>query len=287
MNAEHDFEAYFQANQKMWDEWAAVHMRGNLMYPVEQFKAGKVGWTSNLPDDIGPVAAKSILHLQCHFGLDTLLWARQGAHVTGVDFSETAVQGARALNDELGMDTEFVQSNLYALPDVLEGEFDIVLTYYGVLPWLPDLRRWAEIVAYYLKPGGFVYIADMHPFVDMIEGGDPASAAPYLAYTYFSIDIPQRCDSGGGTYAVPDAQTVHRINYQWKHRMGDIVNAVAGAGLRLEFLREFPYTFCDVFDWPQGGVVGRMEQDTNGWWRLARPGDLIPLMFSLKACKEK
>ena len=281
-----DTDAYFEANRRIWDEWAAVHMRGNPTYPVEQFKAGEVGQKPNLPDDIGPVAGKSILHLQCHFGLDTLMWARQGARIVGVDFSETAIEGARALNDDLELDAELLQSNLYALPDVLTGEYDIVLTYYGALPWLPDLGRWAEIAAHLLKPGGFLYIADLHPFVNMIEGGDPAIDEPYLAYTYSSNGVPQRSDSGGGTYAAPDAQTVHRINYQWKHRMADIINAVASAGLRIELLHEFPYTFFDVFDWPPSGVVGRMEQDANGWWRLAGSLDL-PLMFSLKARREK
>lgn len=277
-------EEYFAANRKLWDEWAAVHMRGDpLYYPVEEFKAGKADWKPNTPDDLGPVAGKSILHLQCHFGMDTLMWARQGARVTGVDFSTTAIEGARALNEELGMGAEFVQSDIYELPEVLSGAFDIVITYYGTICWLPDLRRWAEIVAHYLKPDGFFYIADTHPFVEMIEGGDPSVPHPYLAYPYFSDGTPQRCDSCGDTYAAFDAQTVNRINYQWKHRLADVINAVVGAGLHIEFLHEFPYSFCDVFDWPKGGIVDRMVQDGDGWWRLAGEGDSLPLMFSLKA----
>ena len=280
-------EAYFETNREMWDEWATVHMRGNSMYPVEPFKAGEVGWTSNLPEDIGSVGKRSILHLQCHFGLDTLMWARQGASVTGVDFSETAIQGAQALNDELGLDAKFVQTNIYDLPEVLEGGFDIVLTYYGVLPWLPDLDRWAEIVAHFLKPGGFLYLAEMHPFVDMIEGASPDSRYPFLAYAYFTDSEAQRCDTHGGTYAVPDAQTVHRTNYQWKHKMSDIISAVGRAGLRIEYLHEFPYLFCDIWNWPPGGIVGRMEQDEDGWWWPTASRDMVPLMFSLKAYKDR
>lgn len=285
MSTEQNWQTWFEANQKLWDEWATVHMRGSKLYPIEAFLAGEAGPASKLPDDIGPVAGRSILHLQCHFGMDSLVWARKGARVTGIDFSETAIQGARALNERLGLDVEFVRANVYDLPDVLQGQYDVVLTYYGVLPWLPDLDRWAKIAAAYLKPGGFLYLADMHPFTDMVEGSDPAHPDAFLGYSYFSDGAPQRNDSDGGTYANPDAQTAHRINYQWKHRLGEIVDAVARAGLVVQYLHEFPYTFCDLYDWPQGGVEGRMAQDADGWWRLTRVGDFLPLMFSLKACK--
>jgi SAM-dependent methyltransferase len=270
----------------MWDEWASVHLRGSEIYPIEDFIRGKVPPASKLPDDIGSVEGKSILHLQCHFGMDSLMWARQGARVTGVDFSETAIQGARALNERSRLDAEFLQANIYDLPERLHGSYDIVLTYYGVLTWLPDLDRWAKIVAFYLKPGGFLYVADMHPFLDMVEGGSPDYPDAFLGYSYFSDGVPQRReDPEGGTYADPLAQTTQRVNYQWNHRLGTIVNAVAGVGLQIEYLNEYPYTFCDLFDWPQGGVEGRMAQDAEGWWRLTRVGEFLPLMFSLKANK--
>lgn len=121
-------EPYFDANQNMWNEWATIHMRGSETYPIEQFVAGEAGWEPNLPDDVGSVRGKSILHMQCHFGMDTLMRSRQGAVVAGVDFSDAAIQAARELNVERGMNDTFVRSNTYDLPDVLKGEFDIVLT---------------------------------------------------------------------------------------------------------------------------------------------------------------
>ena len=240
-------QGQFEANRKRWDEWAEIHMRGSPTYPVEAFKAGEAGWEPNLPDDIGSVRGKSILYLQCHFGMDTLMWARQGACVTGADFSETAIRGARALNAELGMNAEFVRSNIYDLPDALTGDFDIVLTYYGIICWGPDLHWWAEIVAHYLKPGGFFYVADTHPFVDMLEGGDPGVAKPYLAYPYFTHGAAHRYE-GSGTYAAPEAETLQRVEYEWGHTMAEIINAVVEARLCIEYLHEFPYTFCDVFN---------------------------------------
>jgi SAM-dependent methyltransferase len=255
------------------------------MYPVQQFLAGETGWESNLPDDISPVEGKSMLHLQCHFGLDSLMWARKGARVTGVDFSETAIQGARVLNTQLNLDAAFIQANIYDLPDVLDQKFDIVLTYYGTICWLPDLTKWAEIIAHYLKPGGFFYIADGHPFLGMIEGSDPANPHPFLGYTYFGHGTPQEHESGTTTYADPDAQLESQVNYQWKHTMGEIVSTISKAGLSIEYLHEFPYTFCDLFDWPEGGIEGRMEQDDDGWWWLVGKNAFIPLMFSLKANK--
>jgi len=276
-------EACLEANRKAWDEWASIHMQGTSSYPVDEFKAGKKGWAPNLPDDIGDVKAKSVLHLQCHFGMDTLMWARQEAHVTGVDFSGTAIRGAVALNNELRMEARFVQSDIYALPDVLAAEFDIVLTYYGVLPWLPDLARWAEIVARYIKPGGFLYVADTHPLAYMLEVGE-GERFPHIAYPYFSDGEPERCEPDGGTYAAPDAQTANLVTYEWKHPMEEIINAIVDAGLTIEYLHEFPYTFYNMFYYTP---TLTMEEDAEGWWRILGMDDRLPLMFSLKACRRK
>jgi SAM-dependent methyltransferase len=286
MNKNEALATIFAANQALWDDWARVHLKGNPTYPVQKFLAGETGWESNLPDDIGSVKGKSMLHLQCHFGMDSLMWARKGAQVTGVDFSRTAIQGANTLNAQLHLDAEFIQSNIYDLPDVLEARFDIVLTYFGIIYWLPDLAKWAEIIAHFLKPGGFFYIADGHPFMGMIEGSDPDTPHPFLGYTYFTGNTPQEYQSGTTTYADADAQLESRTNYMWKHKIGDIVSSIAGAGLSIEYLHEFPYLFCDLFDWPEGGIEGRMEQDEDGWWWLAGRKEFIPMMFSLKAVKD-
>jgi len=287
MNSKPESERYFAASQQMWDDWATVHMRGNAMYPVRAFLTGEAGVAPNIPDDIGSVDGKSMLHLMCHFGMDSLMWARQGARVTGVDFSAKAIAGARALNEQLHLDAHFIQANVFDLPEVLDEQFDIVITYFGILHWLPDLTRWSEIVAHFLKPGGIFYIADDHPFKYMIEGGAPDPPHPFLAYTYFPDGV-WVSESGTSTYADDDAGLENRTNYQWRHRLRDLVTAISGAGLDIGYVHEFPFTFCDIFDYPEGGITGRMERDEEGWyWHLfqGRRNVFLPPIFSLKATK--
>jgi SAM-dependent methyltransferase len=189
--------------------------------------------------------------------------------VIGVDFSEKAIEGARTINTQLNLDAEFIESNFYDLSEILDDKFDIVLTYFGTICWLSDLKRWAEITAHFLKPGDFFYIADGHPFLNMIKGGDSSNPNLFFCYSYFRGSTPQEYQSGATTYADSDAQLESRANYQWEHTMGEIVTSVAQAGLTIEYLHEFPYTFCALYDWPEGGIEGRMEQDKDGWWWLA------------------
>jgi len=159
------------ANREHWDEATDIHARGNV-YGIEDFKAGRYQLHRIEVEEVGDVAGKRLLHLQCHFGLDTLSWARRGAIVTGVDFSPKALALARRLAAESGIDARFIESNVYDAPAALNERFDIVFCSYGVLCWLPDLPRWGEIVARYLEPGGIFYIADAHPFIRVFPTDD-------------------------------------------------------------------------------------------------------------------
>jgi len=198
-----------------------------------------------------------------------------------VDFSRNAIQGAKALNKELGLDAEFILADVYELPKILTREFDIIITYYGTVVWLQDLVKWADIIAWYLKPNGFFYMADAHPFVHMLEA-DPNEPRPYINYPYFTAEQPTRNESEGGTYANPQAQTVNHATYQWTHSLSDILNSLINAGLMIEYLHEFPYTSHDMFRHEENSL---MEQGADGWWRLK--GELqLPLMFSLQARKQ-
>jgi ubiquinone/menaquinone biosynthesis C-methylase UbiE len=269
-----------QANQRAWDEMTAIHVGG--AYRVEDFKAGKKGTQPNIPDDIGNVAGKSILHLQCHFGMDSLMWVRQGARVTGVDFSPKAIAEAKKLATETGLQAEFIQSDIGALPDVLGGQqFDIVLTYYGTITWLPDIRRWGEVVARFLKPGGFFYIADTHPIAHLYEAVRGEERLR-LEYPYFTDGKEIRCESEGGTYASPDATRNHRVTYQWQHTLASILDALVCRGLKIDYLHEFPHTFYDMYYYNDASL---MTRDENGWWHLKKSDGSLPLMFSLKATK--
>jgi SAM-dependent methyltransferase len=280
-DARQDNVPHLDANRAAWDEMAAVHAAG--AYDVEGFLAGRTGTKPNVPDDLGDVTGKRMLHLQCHFGMDTLMWARQGARVTGVDFSPVAIQEAHKLRDAAGLEARFVQSDVLKLPDSLQGQFDIVITYYGVLPWLPDLKRWGQVIAHYLAPGGFLYVADTHPVAALYEvwEGDPG---PSLHYDYFQGGRAQRFESSGGTYADPSAKTEFRETFEWQHTLQDVFGAVIGAGLRVEYLHEFPYTFYNMHYYQQGPPL--MHQDTHGWWWMRENSHRLPLMFSLRAALE-
>jgi SAM-dependent methyltransferase len=263
---------YTRANLDHWNELVSIHAQSKF-YDLQSFKAGNSTLKSIEMEELGDVAGKSLLHLQCHFGLDTLSWARQGAQVTGADFSDQAIALAQSLSQELEIKANFVCSNLYDLPDVLSGEFDIVYTSYGVLCWLSDLGRWGKIIAHFLKLGGVFYIVEFHPFTNVFDNEDGTTDLR-VAYPYFSAE-PLRWESDG-SYADLGAPVQHRVTYEWFHSLGDILNALISAGLRIEFLHEFPA--CAYRSFPF------MEQDADHWWRL-KGGDTIPLMFSLKATK--
>ena len=267
-------EEKLRTNQLAWNEWARLHV-GSKSYDVEGFKAGQSSLLAIEREEIGDVGGKSLLHLQCHFGLDSLSWARAGARVTGVDFSDDAIGIARSLNDELGLDANFVCSNLYDLRNNLTGQFDIVYTSYGVLCWLPDLRGWAEVIEHFTKSGGIFYVVEDHPAA-LIFDNDEKAQELRMSRSYFYDPAGDRYDEPG-SYAEPDAKTVHNVKYEWKHSLGDIINALIGTGLRVESLHEFPYSFYPLF-WG-------MEKGDDGWWRMPTLKYDIPFMFSLMARK--
>jgi 2-polyprenyl-3-methyl-5-hydroxy-6-metoxy-1,4-benzoquinol methylase len=156
-------DEFLKANQKLWNEWTTEH-ENSPFYDLDGFKAGRERLRSIELEEVDDVRGKSLLHLQCHFGMDALAWARHGAIVTGVDLSNDSITLAQSLSKELNIPANFVCSDVLTLPDHLQGQFDIVFTSYGILHWLRDLKRWAQVIAHFLKPGGFFYIVEDHPF---------------------------------------------------------------------------------------------------------------------------
>lgn len=268
-----DMDDYLKTNQERWDQLAGVHL-DSPFYDMAGFKAGKERLHSIELEELGDVRGKTMLHLQCHFGLDTLAWARHGAEVSGVDFSPKAIDLARELSAELGIPAQFYCTDLYKLPDLLSAEFDIVFTSYGVLHGLPDLSAWGQLIARYLKPGGIFYIVEDHPFLRVFRyqsGQEIKAERPY-----FHSDTPQRLEISG-SYALGEEGEAS-VQYIWDHSIGDVLNALITAGLEIEFLHEFPYAARAKFPF--------MEQGADGWWRL--PADqhrTIPFLFSLQARK--
>jgi SAM-dependent methyltransferase len=272
--ASEEWHRYLETNRRHWDEVVPIHASSDF-YDVASFKAGKTGLNPLELEEVGDVKGKSLLHLQCHFGLDTLAWAREGATVTGVDFSEQAIETARALAADIGAEAQFVVSDVYNLPDRLTGQFDIVFTSYGVLGWLPDMTRWAQVVAHFVGPGGTFYIVEFHPFAWVFDDA-PGVTGLNVRYPYFPSREPLRFEDEG-TYADPAAQIEHRATYSWPHTLGDIVTALVDAGLRIDFLHEFPFSPYQC--WPFTELVGDREV------RLKTHDGSVPLLFSIKATK--
>ena len=154
-----NYQSYFEQNKDSWNKRTAVH-KESAFYDLDSFKKGKSALNKIELEELGDVTGKSLLHLQCHFGMDTMSWARAGADCVGVDLSDEAINLAKEINSELNLHTGFICCNVYDLKQHLDKKFDIVFTSYGTIGWLPDLDKWAEIVAHFLKPGGIFYIAD-------------------------------------------------------------------------------------------------------------------------------
>jgi len=273
-----DNAASFAANEELWNAWTAVHAAGDF-YDLEGFKAGGVRIRPYEIELLGDVAGKSLLHLQCHFGIDTLSWARLGARVTGADLSPDAIELARVLADELGFpEARFVCSNLYDLPNALEGTFDVVYTSRGVLGWLPDIRAWARVVAHFLAPGGTFFITEAHPVMNVFENEGVAPGELRLTYPYWEHHEPLTF-AVKGSYADPDADVGDLTEHSWDHGLGEIVTALVDAGLHIDKLIEHPF-----LEWKVDFLVE--EEPGNDRWVLppGTPGEL-PFMFTLMASK--
>ncbi len=258
------------ANRQLWDQWTRAHETSKF-YDLDAFRRGTSSLQRIELDALGDaVAGKDLLHLQCHFGLDTLSWARLGARVTGVDLSHEAVQLAQRLSRELEIPGRFLQSDVLRLGDVLDDTFDIVFTSYGVLDWLPDLDRWAEIIANRLRPGGLFYMVEFHPLAGTLDEDGKT-----LHYPYFPHDEPIRLVEKG-SYAAPDADTEGEL-FVWSHSLSEILSALLGQGLVLQSFEEFPWSPYNCFPFTQEVEPGR----------AVIPGleGKIPLTFSLAARK--
>lgn len=267
-------DEFLQANQKLWNEWTTEHEKSPF-YDVEGFKAGKERLKSIELQEVGDVRGKSLLHLQCHFGLDTLAWARHGATVTGVDLSTDSIALAHSLSEELKIPATFVCSDVLTLPENLHGQFDIVFTSYGILHWLRDLQRWAQVIHHFLKPGGLFYIVEDHPFMRVFTA-DPEQGVR-VANPYFFAEEPYEAETTG-SYAT-NFEGEKRTYYMWDHSLGEVINSILGVGLQIEYLHEFPFALRAKFP--------TMVKGEDGYWRFTREHNMIPLLFSLKANKPK
>ncbi|WP_437894023.1 class I SAM-dependent methyltransferase [Sorangium sp. So ce124] len=259
---------WFALNRAAWNARTRVHLASQF-YDLASFRAGASSLKPIELEQVGDVRGKTLLHLQCHFGQDTLSWARLGARVTGLDLSDEAITAARALAKELSVDARFVEANVYDAPEALGGEtFDIVFTSYGVLGWLPDMKRWARAAAACLKPGGVLHLIEFHPLVWTFD-----NAFEQIAYAYDGHGEPIVTEETG-TYADRSAPvTLKEVGFN--HGIGTVVSALLDAGLTLERLRELDWSPYDIFP--------DMVEGPPGEFRMKKFERRLPLVYALAA----
>ncbi|WP_157972660.1 class I SAM-dependent methyltransferase [Haloprofundus halophilus] len=271
---------FIEDNRKHWEELADLHPETDY-YEVEEFLNGESTLDPIELEELGPVEGKSLLHLQCHFGLDTLSWARRGADVTGVDISTRAVEAARELADKTGLGNQarFVQSDVYEIADgspIETEEFDIVYTSFGVLFWLPDLAEWADVVAQFVRKGGTFYLAEHHPFTNTLSE-DSTGENLQARYPYFRERISYDATETGSYAGIEPEELEHGPTHGWSHSLGEIVSALCESGLQLEFLHEYPWSTFEAVD--------AMERRENGRYVLPELEHDLPFVFSLRASR--
>lgn len=271
---EHNRER-LEANRVLWDGWAEMHLETEF-YDVEGFVADP----SSRPFDpivrevVGSIQGRRLLHLQCHFGLDTLRLALLGADVTGVDFSAKGIRAARELSKRTGIPARFVETDVLSLAaEIEEAAFDVVFTSYGVISWLPDLRPWAASIASRLKPGGVFHIVELHPTAWIF---DEEAEEPPLRVRYGYFDRSSLRWEEKGSYAAPDGE-FEGVSYSWQHTFEEILGSLLAEGLQIVSLKEY-----DRIAWRH---LPFMTEDDDGMWRMPTTAGDIPLLFSLTARK--
>jgi len=247
--SEDRLRAWMEANRLNWDDRTAVHLR-NLtgFYAIDRVKAGDDALRGCVDAEIGEVTGRRLIHLQCHFGLDSIRLARRGEIVTGLDFSTAAIAAARALAVELAVPARFVEGNVYDAPALLNAQYEIAFVTWGSIIWLPDIRLWARIVAELLAPGGWLYLAEGHPSTLSLDEVDGRLVA---ARPWRTLMAEPFVYDDAATYTGDPTSLAHTRTYEWCHPMGDIIGGLLEAGLRLEFLHEherLPALFSDDGD---------------------------------------
>jgi len=260
---------YKEINQIAWDKKVAVHLTSDF-YNLVEFKNG---WCSLKTPELyllGDVQGKKILHLQCHFGQDSISLARMGAQVTGVDFSPKAIHAAQSLSGEMGIAAQFICCDIYALKEHLNEKFDLVFTSYGTIGWLPYISKWAAIIGHFLKPGGNFIMADFHPFIWTFD-----EKVEFLAYDYFNSG--PIVEEETGTYADSKAKISNKT-MGWNHSLGSLFQALIDQGINIKKFEEHDYSPYNCFQ--------NLEEQGPSEFRFKHVKFRIPMMYSLLGEKQ-
>lgn len=262
-------ENYLDINRKLWNAKVDSHLKSDF-YCVDEFLKGRTSLNPIELALLGDIKNKKILHLQCHFGQDSISLSRLGAKVTGVDLSDKALEAAQDLAEKCGTDTQFVLSDVYDLPNVLHEKFDIVYTSYGVIGWLPDLEKWGRVISHFLNPGGKLILVEFHPVVWMYDDD-----FTFVKYSYFNDEVISQ--TSDGTYADRTAEIAEE-EISWNHPTADVLTGVLQANLEIRSFQEY--------NWSPYPCFRHTEEFEKGKYRLAPFGNKIPLVFSLVAQKK-
>jgi len=261
-------ENYQSLNRDSWNRLIDRHLQSDF-YAMPEFLAGRNSLKEIELGLLGDVRGKSILHLQCHFGQDSLSLQRLGAQVTGADLSDQAIDRARELAERLSLPAQFVCCDLYDLPGHLDQQFDLVFTSYGVIYWLPDLERWGQVIARFLKPGGRFVMAEFHPMVWMFD-----EDFRQIEHAYFNRG--PFVETVSGTYADQEADFKH-INVSWSHSLGDVFRGLLSNGLQIEHFQEYDYSPYDCFR------TKKVIESGEGRYQIEHLAGKIPMVFSVVA----
>lgn len=255
---------YKELNKKAWNNKVKTHIDSDF-YDMKNFLKGQTSLNSIELELLGEITGKSVLHLQCHFGQDTISLSKMWADATGVDISDVAIDEAVKLAKTMGTNTKFVCSDIYELPNNLEGKFDYVFTSYGTIGWLPDLNKWAKVVSHFLKPDGRFLIVDFHPFVWMYDN-DFAK----IEYSYFNREAI--IENETGTYADPNSE-IEQTTVGWNHSTSDLINSLIKNNISIQSFDEYDYS-------PYNCFKGMIEVEKKKF-RLEKFSDKMPMVYAL------
>ena len=266
---------HVEMNRRNWDERAAIHARDTTGdYMLDRFRAGEDALHAIEAAELGDISGKRVLHLQCHIGQDTLCLVRRGATATGLDFSSAALSVARRLSDETGLKADFVEGTVYQAPDLTPGPFDLVFTTWGTICWLPDVKKWAEVIASVLAPSGELYFADAHPGFSVLE-----EYAGRFVPTYDYQTPPDRPlhFANETTYTGDPTIMSHQSTREWIHSLSAVLGGLIDAGLTITMFREH-----EALPWR--GLTSLVPASER-MWRLPDGVPRIPLSYSVRAKK--
>jgi ubiquinone/menaquinone biosynthesis C-methylase UbiE len=261
---------YIDINKKLWNQRTEIHYNSDF-YDIDSFINGKDSLNTIELELLGEIKGKNILHLQCHFGQDTISLSRHGAAVTGVDFSEKAIEKAKGINDLLRTNAKFIQSDVYQLPEILDEKFDIVFTSYGVIGWLPDMSRWAKVINHFLKPGGEFLMVEFHPIVWMFSDD-------FTKIEFNYMDSKPIIEETKGTYTDKNAQ-IKEKSICWNHGLSTVIDSLIKTGLIITDFREYNYSPYDCFE-------NTVKIDDRKFV-IKGLENKIPMTYSLKAVKDR